>query len=390
MLMSSSTSGLTNTEVKLVWRRLSESKGDLRTSRCTPISVFSQPKAYSPSTLKVALLMPATFAGAHFHQLGLPAAAFAEAQVHAQQHLGPVLRLGAAGAGLDVDEAVGGVEFAGEHAAELELLHARGDLADVADHGLDGAFVVVRLGHVQKFRGVEQAVGVLADLGDGLLQRGALLAERLGPFGIVPDRRILQLAAYFLEPFDLGIEVKDTSGANRACSSGRRCAGGRGRRSSPSASPGDADGGGASPAGSRRYQRSACVRPMSTPYSAKPGASASTNASASRASMARFAPGHQARPVHFGAQVHGSANRQVASPASPASASRCKGAMGPPAGSISKWRSNCASPGQPGTGRARASMRACGPLGRRQTPAFGQQQDRRGARRRPSDAAQPP
>ncbi len=43
MSMSSSTSGLTNTEVKLVWRRLSESNGDLRTSRCTPVSVFSQP-----------------------------------------------------------------------------------------------------------------------------------------------------------------------------------------------------------------------------------------------------------------------------------------------------------------------------------------------------------
>src|SRR3546814_5364591 len=40
--MLSSTSGDTNTEVKLVWRRLSESNGDLRTSRCTPISVFSQ------------------------------------------------------------------------------------------------------------------------------------------------------------------------------------------------------------------------------------------------------------------------------------------------------------------------------------------------------------
>jgi hypothetical protein len=28
---------------ELVWRRLSESNGDLRTRRCTPISVFSQP-----------------------------------------------------------------------------------------------------------------------------------------------------------------------------------------------------------------------------------------------------------------------------------------------------------------------------------------------------------
>src|SRR3546814_6200401 len=38
--MLSSTSGETNTEVKLVCRRLSESNGLLRTSRCTPISVL--------------------------------------------------------------------------------------------------------------------------------------------------------------------------------------------------------------------------------------------------------------------------------------------------------------------------------------------------------------
>ena len=30
---------------KLVWRPPEESKGDLRTSRCTPVSVRSRPKA---------------------------------------------------------------------------------------------------------------------------------------------------------------------------------------------------------------------------------------------------------------------------------------------------------------------------------------------------------
>ena len=59
---------------------------------------------------------------ADLHQLGLPAVLFAPAQVHAQQHLGPVLGLGAAGAGLDIEEGVGFVELAGEHAAEFQLL----------------------------------------------------------------------------------------------------------------------------------------------------------------------------------------------------------------------------------------------------------------------------
>jgi hypothetical protein len=43
MSMSSSTSGETNTEANEVWRRLPESNGDLRTRRCTPVSVRSQP-----------------------------------------------------------------------------------------------------------------------------------------------------------------------------------------------------------------------------------------------------------------------------------------------------------------------------------------------------------
>ena len=46
------------------------------------------------------------FAGRFFQHLDREAAPLAEAQVHALEHGGPVLRLGAAGAGLDVDEAV--------------------------------------------------------------------------------------------------------------------------------------------------------------------------------------------------------------------------------------------------------------------------------------------
>ena len=43
-----------------MWRPPAESNGLLRTSRCTPVSVRSRPNAYSPSTLIVALRMPAT------------------------------------------------------------------------------------------------------------------------------------------------------------------------------------------------------------------------------------------------------------------------------------------------------------------------------------------
>src|SRR3546814_11924870 len=47
-----------------------------------------------------------------FHQLDLEAAAFGPAQIHAQQHLGPVLRFGASGAGLQINISVVLVELA--------------------------------------------------------------------------------------------------------------------------------------------------------------------------------------------------------------------------------------------------------------------------------------
>ena len=55
--------------------------------------------------------------------LALEAAALGPAQVHAQQHLGPVLRLGAAGAGMDRDDRVLAIVLAAEHLLDLAGLH---------------------------------------------------------------------------------------------------------------------------------------------------------------------------------------------------------------------------------------------------------------------------
>ena len=57
------------------------------------------------------------------------ALALAVLGVHALEHLRPVLRLGAARAGLDVDEAVVRVERIGEHAAEFQVGHDLPELA---------------------------------------------------------------------------------------------------------------------------------------------------------------------------------------------------------------------------------------------------------------------
>ena len=50
------------------------------------------------------------------------AVALGPARVHAQEHLGPVAGLGAAGAGLDLEEGVAGVLRAAEHGPQLEVV----------------------------------------------------------------------------------------------------------------------------------------------------------------------------------------------------------------------------------------------------------------------------
>ena len=58
-----------------------------------------------------------------FQHLDLEAAALRPARVHAQEHRGPVLALGAAGAGVDFEIGVVGVGLARQHRLDLARLH---------------------------------------------------------------------------------------------------------------------------------------------------------------------------------------------------------------------------------------------------------------------------
>ncbi len=80
------------------------------------------------------------------------AARGAPAQVHAQQHLRPVLRLGAAGARLDIEEGAVRVHLAAKHALELELAHLRLEPLRVALDVARGGLVALALGQLQQLR----------------------------------------------------------------------------------------------------------------------------------------------------------------------------------------------------------------------------------------------
>ena len=94
--------------------------------------------------------MPGLLARARLEQLDLEAAPLGPAHLHAQHHLGPVLGVGAARAGVDGHERVAGVVVAGEQALLLGGAQAR---LDGRDRVLElGGDVLVLLGDLGEAR----------------------------------------------------------------------------------------------------------------------------------------------------------------------------------------------------------------------------------------------
>ncbi len=150
-------------------------------------------------------------AGIRVDHLAREATRGAPAQVHAQEHLRPVLRLGTAGAGLDVEEGAVRVHLATKHALELEAAHVAfeplGILADVACGGL----IALPLGELEELGRVGYALGGALDLARRRRSAGrARLPSSCARSGLRPDRRVLELPPYFLEALLLAVVLKET------------------------------------------------------------------------------------------------------------------------------------------------------------------------------------
>jgi hypothetical protein len=128
---------------------------------------------------------------ARLEQLDLEAAALAEAHHHPQHHLGPVLGVGAARAGVDGDQRIAGVVLAGEEPLLLE----------VGEAGLDGGDRLLELTGqvgilVGQFGQALEVVGVGAEALERVhaaLQARVLGADLAGRLGIVPEARLAHL-----------------------------------------------------------------------------------------------------------------------------------------------------------------------------------------------------
>ena len=156
---------------------------------------------------------PRFLAGAFLQPFDLVPVRLGPARIHAQQHLGPVLGLGAAGPGVDFQVTVVGVGLARQQGLQfrpggprLELL--QGALGLAGDIG-----VVLGLGHFQEF----QVIGELAfegiDLVQARFQVRALAHHRLGVFGIVPQVGVFGPGVQVVEAVLRGVVVKGASSA---------------------------------------------------------------------------------------------------------------------------------------------------------------------------------
>jgi hypothetical protein len=103
------------------------------------------------------------------------------------------------------------VHLAGKHALKLESLDFGDEAADVALYFIRSRRIGLRGGHLQKLAGIGETARQVIEAVNDLFELGALFAEFLRAFGVVPDPGLLELASYFLQALALIVVIKDTS-----------------------------------------------------------------------------------------------------------------------------------------------------------------------------------
>ena len=156
-------------------------------------------------------LDPGLLAGVVVDQFDLHAVALGPAGVHPLQHAGPVLALGAAGAGIDLDIAVVGVGLAGQQCRHLVAVGAVGKLGQSGDAVVDQGGVAFRLGHGDQLDRVLQFAFDLAGGADRFFQALALAHDLLRRLGVIPQRRILDLGIELVEPLHRPVPVEESA-----------------------------------------------------------------------------------------------------------------------------------------------------------------------------------
>jgi hypothetical protein len=135
---------------------------------------------------------------------------FCPAQVHPQDHIGPILRLRAAGTGLDVHERVAVIQIAAEHSPELERINLLFEFRQVAHDNVDRCTVILVDRHLQYFVGVAETRRQRIQYENDFFELSPFLPESLCPARVVPHIRLFEFPLNFGQSFRLSIVVKGT------------------------------------------------------------------------------------------------------------------------------------------------------------------------------------
>jgi len=155
------------------------------------------------------------FAVALIDDFGLDAVPVGPLQIHPQQHRGPILRLGAARSGLNVEKRIVRVHLAGKHALEFQLFDLGGQTIDVRLDFFDCRGIRLGNGQFQEFRGVAQCALQTVEAADDLLELGPLLSQFLGAVPACPRFRVARVLALLPAALVFVVVIKDTSSKSR-------------------------------------------------------------------------------------------------------------------------------------------------------------------------------
>src|SRR5262249_39004666 len=139
-------------------------------------------------------------------------------EIHAEEHLGPVLRLEAARARVNLDDGVARVVLAAEELLQLERIEALRDGVDLGAQ-LRQRIAVALLRQLEVHLRIVEALALLPPCRDGGLDARVLAREGLGAFGIVPQVGRRRLLAQLRDAF---LEARKVKGASRAPRRARR------------------------------------------------------------------------------------------------------------------------------------------------------------------------
>jgi hypothetical protein len=151
------------------------------------------------------------FAGAGLDHFGLEAAGLRPAQIHARQHLRPVLTLRPAGAGVDFEKRVVAVRLAGVQRLDFERGRLSGKLGQRFLRVGDDLRVALILTQCDEFEIVLQAGFKLGIGVDGIFELLALAHDGACILRIVPEGRIFGACVQFLQADRGVVPVKDAS-----------------------------------------------------------------------------------------------------------------------------------------------------------------------------------